>query len=147
MSVQSRTPPEKRFQTNVLALADFILNLKSQDLSDVDIKLVKIYITGANCNTTIKTFIMYSRPLWKNISEQDETYFVDHAKELFCMFPQNNINIIINVLSGDNANKNTKAVIWKYFESLVKISIHWILENQSDDENIHVEAAEWNVKV
>jgi hypothetical protein len=83
----------------------------------------------------IKTFIEKSNKHWEQIRIKDEDFFVTSAGKVFAGLPMDSVNafrelFLLKMSDGDRfVSEDDRDAIWEYFESLVRISIHYIQED------------------
>ncbi len=139
--------PGERFKINTVSLVDYILSLNAVNLPTTHLKIVKGFILGSDPNKLIELFIKHSRHIWNQIKDSDEKYFISNSKVIFAIFSKDKIDAIVNLIESDSINSKSKVVIWKYFSSFVRISINYLLEQDSFDEHVREEARMWNIRI
>ena len=83
----------------------------------------------------IKTFIEKSHPHWELIKKRDEDFFINAAGKVFAGLPVDAIGafkelILLRTSTGERfITEDDRDAIWDYFESLVRISLHYLSEN------------------
>jgi hypothetical protein len=83
----------------------------------------------------IKTFIESSNKHWEQIRLKDEDFFVSSAGKVFAGLPMDNVNafkelFLLKMSNGERfVSEDDRDAIWEYFESLVRISIHYLQED------------------
>jgi hypothetical protein len=94
----------------------------------------------------LKTFIEKSNEHWEQIRVRDEEFFVHSAGKVFAGLPLDAVNsfkdlFLLRTPSGDRfVSEDDRDAMWDYFESLVRISIHYLQEHpQKNIWNIDVE--------
>ncbi len=142
----SSAPPESRFRANSISLAKYISSLRIKDISVSSTRIAQAYLLGSNECVLIKNFIKHSRSSWAKIREKDEDFMLHNAQKLFGMYSSSDIDPIINAINSEYIDENQKGIVWSYFQSLVRIAIHWIARNAPDDE-IHEESRAWGVNI
>jgi hypothetical protein len=96
-----------------------------------------------NKEFVLKTFIEKSHKHWEQIRVKDEDFFISHAGQVFAGLPLDEVNafkelFVLKTKSGERfVSDDDRDAIWEYFESLVRISIHYLQEHPT--ENV------WNV--
>jgi len=90
-----------------------------------------------NKDFVLRTFIEKSYKHWDQIRVKDEDFFINHAGQVFAGLPLDEVNafkelFVLKTKSGDRfVSEDDRDAIWEYFESLVRISIHYLQENPS----------------
>lgn len=83
----------------------------------------------------IKTFIEKSHKHWEQIRIKDEDFFVTSAGKVFAGLPMDSVNafkelFLLKMSNGERfVSDDDRDAIWEYFESLVRISIHYLQED------------------
>jgi len=83
----------------------------------------------------IKTFIEKSHKHWDQIRLKDEDFFVTSAGKVFAGLPMDSVNafkelFLLKMSNGERfVSDDDRDAIWEYFESLVRISIHYLQED------------------
>lgn len=83
----------------------------------------------------LKTFIEKSHPHWDQILNRDEEFFVHSAGKVFAGLPLDSVNgfkelFLLKSSNGERfVSEDDRDAMWDYFESLVRISIHYLLEH------------------
>jgi hypothetical protein len=83
----------------------------------------------------MKTFIEKSHNHWEQIRLKDEDFFITSAGKVFAGLPTSEVNafkelFLLRLPNGDRfVSEDDRDAIWEYFESLVRISIHYLQEN------------------
>src|SRR5579885_115460 len=82
--------------------------------------------------TLIDNFILYSHMHWGQIKRREEKFFNENAKDVFKDLPLGNVDAFKQLFNLKDEKGNfvidpkDKDVIWDYFQSFVKICIHYI---------------------
>lgn len=85
----------------------------------------------------LKTFIEKSHKHWEQIRVRDESFFVHSAGNVFAGLPLDAVNafkelFILQQSNGERfVTEDDRDAMWDYFESLVRISIHYLQEHPS----------------
>ena len=87
----------------------------------------------------LKTFIEKSHEHWEEIRIRDEDFFINRAGKVFAGLPLDSVNAFkeLFLLRCSNGNglgerfvsEDDRDALWDYFESLVRISIHYLQEH------------------
>lgn len=83
----------------------------------------------------IKTFIEKSHKHWEQIRIKDEDFFITSAGKVFAGLPMDSVNafkelFLLKMSNGERfVSEDDRDAIWEYFESLVRISIHYLQED------------------
>lgn len=83
----------------------------------------------------LKTFIEKSYEHWEQIRVRDEDFFVHSAGKVFAGLPLDSVNafkelFLVGTSKGDRfVSEDDRDALWDYFESLVRISIHYLQEH------------------
>jgi hypothetical protein len=83
----------------------------------------------------LKTFIEKSYKHWEQIRVRDEDFFVTSAGNVFAGLPLDSVNafkelFLLKTSTGERfVTEDDRDAMWDYFDSLVRISIHWLQEN------------------
>jgi hypothetical protein len=83
----------------------------------------------------IKTFIEKSHKHWGQIRLKDEDFFITSAGKVFAGLPMDSVNafkelFLLKMSNGERfVSDDDRDAIWEYFESLVRISIHYLQED------------------
>ena len=130
---------EERFSTNLIQLSEFVLAIatKSQNkgYNIVDPQVFKIVIAilrQFNKNILIEGFIKRSHKNWQRIKNNDKNFFIENAQDIFKELPSAEVNTfkelftIKDVKGNSIVEKDDEASLWRFFESLVKISIKYV---------------------
>jgi hypothetical protein len=103
----------------------------------------------------LKTFIEKSHEHWEQVRLRDEDFFIHRAGKVFAGLPLDSVNafkelFLLKSTKGGTENgtggsgerfvsEDDRDALWDYFESLVRISIHYLQE--------HPEKNIWNIDV
>lgn len=85
-------------------------------------------------NFVLKTFIEKSHKHWEQIRLRDEDFFINYAGQVFAGLPLDDVNafkelFLLKTKLGERfVSDDDRDAIWDYFESLVRISIHYLQE-------------------
>ena len=83
----------------------------------------------------LRSFIERSHKHWDEILRRDEDFFVSSAGSVFAGLPLESVNafrelFLLKTNNGERfINEDDRDAMWDYFDSLVRISIHWLMEN------------------
>lgn len=83
----------------------------------------------------IQTFIEKSHKHWDQIRNKNEDFFINSASYVFAGLPLDDVNaykelFLLKTSSGERfVSDDDRDAIWEYFESLVRIAIHYIQED------------------
>jgi hypothetical protein len=83
----------------------------------------------------LRSFIEKSHKNWNQILIRDEEFFVNSAGKVFAGLPLDSVNafrdlFLLKTNSGERfVSEDDRDAMWDYFDSLVRISIHWLQEN------------------
>lgn len=144
MTERSLPTTVDRFFMNVEGLFQLISELVNSAYQS-GYKVVSPYLvnfTGfilfkMNKDYVIRTFIEKSHKHWNEIRVKDEDFFLNHAIHVFSGLPLDDVNsfkelFLLKTAAGDRfVSDDDRDAIWEYFESLVRISIHYLQENPS----------------
>jgi len=135
--MSSIPPPQERFKNTIIGLSSFCKEL-CEDLRkkkfNVDVSMIHLaglYLSSMDDFELIDNFILKSNMYWKEIRERNENFFISHSAEIFGL-PKEQLTVFTDffVLKDTQGkpvvSKDDKDLIWEYFESLVRISIHHI---------------------
>jgi len=135
-------PPKERFKNTIIGLSSFCKELcedlrkKKYNIDTTLVSFAGLYLAQMDDFELIDNFILKSHPYWKEIKEHDENFFINHSDTIFDL-PKDQLSIFTDFfLLKDTKNKpvvskEDKDLIWEYFESLVRISIHHVHEERS----------------
>lgn len=132
-------PDEDRFFSNICGLYQFfqglvteLYNKKLTLLNPHIIALGYAFIRSKDKITLIENFIDKTYSYWDLIKNREETFFQDKAFEVFKDLPVDKVNDVKDLFikkdpEGNSIiSKDERIVIWKYFDSLIKICIKYI---------------------
>jgi len=83
----------------------------------------------------LRSFIDKSHKHWNQILVRDEDFFINSAGKVFAGLPLDSVNafrelFLLKTKSGERmVSEDDRDAMWDYFDSLVRISIHWLQEN------------------
>jgi hypothetical protein len=83
----------------------------------------------------IDTFIEKSHNHWEEIRVKDEEFFISSAGTVFAGLPLDSVNafkelFLLKTKTGERfVSEDDRDALWEYFESLVRISIHYLQED------------------
>ncbi len=141
----SRPSPEQRFQRNIVDLTDFIKDIivrchekKQTTINPSVVEVIGEFLDSSSASDIINTFATRSHPYWQDIQEHDEKFFKDsgRCRKVFEDLPVDYIDAFRKLFETYDADGNSvinneeKSIIWAYFESFVKISLHYIHEQR-----------------
>jgi hypothetical protein len=152
----------ERFFFNAKSLFSFILELVENAHNDgYDIihpsliKFAGIVLFNLDKSIFIKKFIEKSYQHWDKIYVRDIDFFMNSAAEIFLNLPLEKVNafkdlFLIKTEDGElYITDDDKDALWDYFESLVRISIAYILEDKSRNiinADIDLLCDKWKIK-
>lgn len=160
--VEKRPPPEERFYINLINMGYYVIDqIKALYLKgkiSINPELIEIamdVIKTMDKNFIIQTFIKSGTPYWDMIYEKNEAYFRERADKIFEGVPIN-LKAFRDIFEARDAQGNKiveqsiRDMIWKYFHSLVRISINYMHEKgfyteQCDAKKCIELAAKWQV--
>ena len=138
--------PEERFHDNIVDLTTFLKeiierchNLGYTNIDPKVVEMVRGFLRGYHAEEIIKTFSIKSYEHWPSIKKHDEIFFKNHCNDVFSDLPKEYVDSFRKLFetykdTGDPViTEEEKNIIWLYFESFVKISIHYIHENRRPD--------------
>jgi hypothetical protein len=143
--MSSSTPSSmERFILNARGLfnliSELVENAHKQGFKIVNPKLVGfagIVLFNIDKSFVINKFIEKSHLHWDKILNKDDTFFFENASDVFVGLPTDKINAFKDLYSLKNQDgtnfveDDDKDALWEYFESLVRISITYLLEDSS----------------
>ena len=138
----STAPPAQRFRDNCVALAIYCSTLvehaNKEGLTTLDPVFVRAGVLflehGCPPDEMIEAFINYSHPYWSQIHAKDEHFFHENVTKVFPMWDPKVVDLFRALFETRRASgaplitQEQKDHIWKIFQSLVKISLHYISE-------------------
>lgn len=144
MTERSLPTTVERFFMNVEGLFQLISELVNSAYQS-GYKIVSPYLVNfagfvlfkLDKHFVIRTFIEKSHEHWEQIRLKDEDFFLNSAGKVFAGLPMDNVNAFkelftLNMKNGEKfVSDDDRDAIWEYFESLVRISIHYLQENPS----------------
>jgi hypothetical protein len=152
----------ERFHFNAKSLFSFILELVENAHTDGFkiihpslIKFAGIVLFNLDKNIFLKKFIEKSYQHWEKIYIRDTDFFINSAGEIFLNLPLENVNafkelFLLKTEDGEYyITEDDKDALWDYFESLVRISIIYMTEdNKRNCVNADLEMLcnKWNIK-
>ena len=135
--------PADRFQTNILDLTQIIKEIiqrcsknKHTNINPNVIDLVLGFLQGHTSEKIIHTFADKSYDYWASIKNREESFFKDSCKKVFSDLPEDYVDSFRKLFETTDTNGQSiitddeKNLIWDYFESFVKISLHYIHEGR-----------------
>ena len=143
MSSSNRKPnTTERFFMNVEGLFQLISELVNSAYES-GYKIVSPYLVNfagfvlfrLDKNFVIETFIEKSHTHWEEIRLKDEEFFLSSAGTVFAGLPLDSVNafkelFLLKNKSGERfVSEDDRDALWEYFESLVRISIHFLQED------------------
>lgn len=153
------TSHEQRFHQNVLGFAALLIDIndscheRGYGIIDKGIlRVAEVALKSFSPTTVIKSFCQHSRPLWDKIRQRDEPSLKASLKSIFQNLPVDLSSQIINLIEAKDRAGNRVisdqdlADIWAYLDSLVKIGLKWLYQQQPDDDLVQ-EASRWQVKL
>ena len=163
MSVPSH---EERFYRNVVDLTKLVYELiticSKHGATDIDPKLVDLagmILSQINKVTIITNYIYYSHQHWDSMKERSRQYLMDNAKYIFRDLPMDKVDAFKILFTARDKNgqniisRSDEEAIWKYFDSLVKISIKYVAFRRKTEpdffKNIDLQyhASKWGVQL
>lgn len=143
-TIANPPPPAIRFQTNTLHIANFCTDIISKasehNLTQIDPIVIKVGIVFLQNNYTpenlIVNWITYSYPFWEQIRNCKEEFFDENVKTVFANYDAEMIRMFRELFyttrpdGSSLISKDQKNKIWTSFQSLVKISLHYIHESR-----------------
>lgn len=132
----------ERFFMNVEGLFQLISELVShayqsgyQIVSPYLVNFAGFVLFKLDKEFVLKTFIEKSHPHWEQIRIRDEQFFVHSAGKVFSGLPLDSVNafkelFLLKSTKGERfVSEDDRDAMWDYFESLVRISIHYLQEH------------------
>ena len=132
-----------KFKTNIIALLDIIHELLEDFSKRADIKinpqlvmLGKSFINTCSSSMIIDTFIDKSFEHWDRIKTRDEKFFVENCDTIFGDIPLLDTSILKTIYETTDRkgsqllSDDDKETLWKFFESMVKLSLKHIHEQR-----------------
>lgn len=134
----------QRFKDNMIDLIGYIKEL----LGSLQGKIPGVpnpYLIDLGANYLVSTyddikiiegFIRKSNKHWHKIKIRDENFFIIHSKEIFELVPNEVMDTFVSLFKFRDSNNqivinsDDREVLWKYFDSFVKISIKYIFEKR-----------------
>ena len=117
----------------VLTIRDIIIESKDNPKTKINPKLINIantFLKPINSHNLITNFIEKSNDYWDQIIIHDENFFTEHCQDIFYGLPENHIKDFQQLFKDNVIEDEDKDILWEYFKSLVKISIHYIHEQR-----------------
>jgi len=141
-SLSSLPTTVERFFMNVEGLFQLISELVSSAYQS-GYKIVSPYLVNfagfvlfkLDKEFVLKTFIEKSHQHWEQIRVRDEEFFVHSAGKVFAGLPLDSVNafkelFLLNTTKGERfVSEDDRDAMWDYFESLVRIAIHYLQEH------------------
>lgn len=135
-------PPVQRFRDNCVALATYCASLvdgaRNEGLTEIDPVYVRAGVLflehGVEPDKMIEAFINYSYVYWDQIRTKDERFFLENVTNVFPMWDANVVSLFRALFVARRPSgaplitQEQRDHIWKIFQSLVKISLHYISE-------------------
>jgi hypothetical protein len=136
--------PAQRFRDNCAVLAKFcssiITELRAEKLTELDptkIQLGLLVIEQfSDADLLIETFINASSMYWNQIYHKDEQFFLQNVMKIFPDWDPSLVNMFRELFVKTRPDgrplitPDQKEYIWKVFQSLVKISLHYVSEQR-----------------
>lgn len=141
-SIKSLPTTVERFFMNVEGLFQLISELVNSAYQSGH-KIVSPYLVNfagfvlfkLDKEFVIKTFIEKSHKHWDQIRIKDEDFFINSAGKVFAGLPMDSVNafkelFLLKTSNGERfVSEDDRDAIWEYFESLVRIAIHYLQED------------------
>lgn len=162
----SKPSEEFRFKSNVLGIAEDIkYNIellhtkKVTSIEPTSIQMMIDLIKIINPKMVIDEFIVKSYQHWDKIKERDESFFLNHAGNIFPFLPQEKMAPFLQLFhTNDNAGKcvisdELKDTIWNNLHGMIKICIRYIHKHREQNEEFHEDvdlqanAQTWGLKL
>jgi hypothetical protein len=142
MSTRKLPNTVERFFMNVEGLFQLISELVNSAYQN-GYKVVSPYLVNfagfvlfkLDKNFVLNTFIEKSHEHWEQIRLKDEDFFVSSAGTVFAGLPLDSVNafkelFLLKTKTGERfVSDDDRDALWEYFESLVRISIHYLQED------------------
>lgn len=140
LNLNEQPNEEERFHKNMCGLTQLVRELITT-CWEAGYKIVppELIVIGEKYLETydkvklINNFIEYTHLYWNEIKDRDETFFIDHANEIFKDFPLQKEVSLFSILFTSKTKTGEfvivledREAIWEYFDSLVKISIKYL---------------------
>jgi hypothetical protein len=151
----------ERFYFNAKSLFSFIAELVEQAHTDGHnvlhpslIKFAGYVLFNIDKSMFIKKFIEKSFSHWDKIYVRDTEFFINSAANIFLNLPLENVNAFKELLllkTEDNEyyiSEDDRDALWDYFESLVRISIAYMMEDEKRNTvgvNLKLLSEKWKI--
>lgn len=135
----SQKSEEERFYINTMDLAELsytlIVQVQSLGVNVIDPKIVRFgigFLKSLSPDKLITAFISGSHSHWDQIKKRNEDFFIKNSANIFAGLPSQCASTFSEIFisktsSGENAiSQDDRNIMWKYFESFVKIAIKYI---------------------
>lgn len=147
-----------RFFMNVDGLYSLILELVTSSynkgiktVNPVLIQLGKGVLASFSHTEIINGFIGKSHLYWSQIKNKEDSFFINHASDVFIGLPLDNVNAFRDLFTKkidgeDIITADDKDTLYEYFECLIRVSISYMLEDPKRNKwGLDLEAlkAEW----
>lgn len=146
MSQDGKLPPEEdRFYNNSVDLAKYVVHVvkdtNKRGITNIDSGLLDfcvLYIGGYDRKAAIVNFVKSSYSHWEQIRKKEVKFFAENAGSVFNQFPGGNVKAFgVLYQAKDKEGKPALSddvieTLWKYFHSLVKISIKFIYKERKN---------------
>lgn len=125
--------PSNRFKSVSKKLTDYICELlELENVYDkVTTSMIYLYVSNIDNLKLIEKFISKSSKFWEQIRNKESLFFEENSGSIFGHFSQENVNKFKDLFTNNkNITEDDMNIIWKYCQTLVKISINHIHEER-----------------
>ena len=129
----SLLPVEARFKVNVGFVGQIVLDIVDKNISKhkelPDTRLITMgntVIDGLKAEDIIKVFIKRSKPFWPSVKRRDESFFTQHADQVFGKIPMVDLHAFKIVFERNLLDEGEKTKLWNYFNQMVRQAIRYI---------------------
>lgn len=109
---------------------------------------IELYLSRIDARTILQTFAEYSYMYWGEIAERDQTFFSEHAENVFNFnsITDSELNAVVGntrnvvlfkqLLNNPNAvTEDDKMLFWRHFEAMVRLTWKAVLEDEAKPSN------------
>ena len=147
----------ERFMINVDGLltltAEIVEIAKTMGVTKLSPKLISVIaglLKSYKGPKLLERFIDNSFNYWDQIFVKDEDFFNENASKVFGSLPMDNVNMFKDLVGHPEiVDAETKATIWQYFHSFVKISIKYMNDHRTKYQSHKIDdlVVKWKVKI
>lgn len=161
-------PPQDRFKRVLSQLVSLTKEISEKAVLNGCVTGAENDITnferGISCITSrylIENFVVASSDTWDKIATRDQSFLRNNASTLFNLTDDKLCNLDA-IISGDYVDDEDKDMVWKFLDSMIRISINFIHEERCPGynngvpeyareyvQNLDIQniAEKWNVKL